>query len=259
MDQIHLTQAAARGLAESVSRGESEGELLARCPGRVTVRQETESGTVIVKLWRLSDPRSVARRLLRRTKGRSEFESLQHLTALGVPVPDPLFFFQLSGRNIEHHEAMIVKDLAPCEPLHAFLHSCSKHGDSSEVERLNAEVIRITAAMIESGVVDNDHRLGNFVVGSDKAVYRLDFENAAPVGSRWRKDQRLGVMIGALLSSHAWSTRFVPDQTPRFVEQLMSQIHLSSRALDTARKFTAAEITRLADRSGFQLSQDLGL
>lgn len=244
--------------ARALSRGEMEGEVLATRPGRVTVRVDGGERGLVFKLWNLSDPKSVLRRVARRTKGRSEWDALRWLRAGGVAVPEPLAFFPLRGGGVRHHEALVVEDLSPCESLHKLVHSSSKHGRGDEVERLEGALIGLTAAMIGLGVVDNDHRLGNFVVRADGALYRLDFENALRVGRGRRGDERLGVMIGALVSSHAWATRFTPELTPRFVGRLLGEVRLGDRALERARSAADAEISWLCNRSGFTLSNELG-
>ncbi|MCC5823200.1 MAG: lipopolysaccharide kinase InaA family protein [Phycisphaerales bacterium] len=244
--------------ARALSRGDLEGEVLAARPGRVTVRVDDGSPGLVYKLWNLSAPKSVLRRVARRTKGRSEWDALRRLRAAGVAVPEPLAFFRLRGGGVRHHEVLIVEDLSPCESLQKLMHSSSKHGREAEVERLDGEVITLTAAMIGQGVVDNDHRLGNFVVRADGALYRLDFENASRIGRGRRGDERLGVMLGALVSSHAWATRFAPELTPRFVERLLGEIRPGERTLERARSAAAAEISWLCDRSGFTLSNELG-
>lgn len=243
--------------ARALSCGELDGEVLAARPGRVTVRVDGGERGLVFKLWNLSDPKGVLRWVARRTKGRSEWDALRRLRAGGVAVPQPLAFFPLRGGGVRHHEALVVEDLSPCESLHKLVHSSSKHGRGDEVERLEGALIGLTAAMIGLGVADNDHRLGNFVVRADGALYRLDFENASWAGRGRRGEERLGVMIGALVSSHAWATRFTPELTPRFVGRLLDEVRLGDRALERARAAADAEITWLCDRSGFTMSRDL--
>jgi tRNA A-37 threonylcarbamoyl transferase component Bud32 len=246
-------------MAAAISRGTVEGEVLARQAHRMTVRTGTGGVPVIVKLWSLRNLNGLVRRVLRRTKGRAEWKTLRLLRDSSVPVPEVLAYFPLRGAGVRHQEVLVVEDLAPCEPLHKYLHACSKHGDRAEVERVGGEIIRITAGMLRAGVADNDHRIGNFVMREDGRVYRLDFENARLVRAGDRGDDLVGVMIGALVSSHAWITRFKPEQTPRFVAELLEEVRLSDRALERARSAAESEITWLRNRSGFTVSQNLGL
>lgn len=246
-------------LARAISRGELECDVLARQPRRVTVRARAGTESLIVKLWNLRDPRGIARRMLRQTKGRGEWTSLRLLEDSGVPVPKAVAFMRLCGAGVRHQEALVVEDLAPCTSLHTHIHALSKQGANTEVDRLGGEALRITAAMIDAGLLDNDHRLGNFVVRSDGSVFRLDFENAR-VGLRGvRREDALGVMVGALVASHAWATRCRPDDAVRFVERLVREIALPERTRARARDAVAKELQRRQKGTSFNLNANLGL
>lgn len=245
-----------KALATAVGQGEVDCHILAHRPRRITARTNTIAGDVIVKLWDLRDARGMMRRGLRRTKGRSEWLSLQALGQAGLPVPRALSYTLI--RETRYQEALIIEDLSPCDTLHRHMHTLSKSGKTQDVHRLEDQILSITSGMIRANLLDNDHRLGNFVVRPDGLVFRLDFENIRAGLTGRRREDALGVMIGSLVSSHVWVTRFAQEHSRLFVTRLLNELRPSSRAVARARRAAAAEIRQLQDRSGFTLLSELG-
>lgn len=250
-------------LARAVSRGEAGGvEVLAERVGRVTVRASAPGGTgratVVVKLWRLSDWRSVARRAAGRTKGACEWAALSRLHPAGVAVAQPLAFFRLDGAA--HHEALVVGDLSPCAPVGKVLQAAMNAGDGALVEKVCERVVAMTGRMVSLGVVDSDHRLGNFVWrgdGSDGGLFRVDFENARVFGGR-APERAVGVMLGALSASAAWATRKDPGVAVGLVERLLEALRPSDRVRRAAEKRARADLADFRRRTGEAISTEGG-
>lgn len=257
--RLNGDQGAYLDLALAISRGEREDEVLAARARRVTVRAAYGTDqSVIVKLWNLHDFRDTVRRLTGRTKGGQEWAALSRLHPLGVRVPRPLGFFGLRGARARHHQALIVEDLAPCVSLHKHVHMLAHHGNADEIEVFTDRLLRLTRQLIDAGMVDNDHRMENFVIRPDGGVYRVDFENARWLRPGARREEAVGVMLGGLASTYAWATRPDPALARRFTQLALELVRPSDRARDRARVASAEEIARLHTRTGFEMPREIG-
>lgn len=244
-------------LAEGIARGMIDAQVLARRPGRVTVRAESASGPVIVKLWNLSDARSRTRRLTAHTKGQAEWRSLSLLHRSGAAVPEPLAFFRLA-RGGPYHEALVLQDLAPCVDLLRAMHNHANAGDFEQVRLQGDQIIRLTSALLDADLVDNDHRLANFVERPDGTIYRLDLENAKRIPHTFLRRRALATMLGALIVSHIWACRFAPEASREFAAALFAAVQPDRKMLDHTRKMTLAAVDRRRRKSNFDLPRDLG-
>ena len=244
-------------LAEGICHGTVEVQILARRPGRVTVRADSARGPVIVKLWNLSDARSRIRRLLGHTKGQAEWHALTLLHRSGTAVPEPLAFFPLA-RGGAYNEAFVLQDLAPCVDMLSSMHRHASAGDAGRVREQGAEIIRLTCALLDAELLDNDHRLANFVERPDGTIYRLDLENAWRPPLAVLRHKARATMLGALIGSHIWACRFAPDLSRDFAAALFEAVRPDRKLLDQTRIVTLAAVDRRRRKSNFDLSRDLG-
>lgn len=244
-------------LVSAHSRGDVPADVLAHRLGRITMRAVLPSGSIVLKLWELSDRISRLRQITKWTKGRQEWQILNKLYASGVSVPTPLYFLKLSA-DTPHREALILSDLGDATPLGLYIHHLSKSNNIDAIERLNNTIIDITTHMLKIGITDNDHRLNNFLIGADGRIWRIDFENAAHFSSRIIRGKASGSMLAALIASHAWMCRFTPDETRRFAVGLKDAVRPTQDILVNTRKKALVELQRLEKRSGFKLDMDIG-
>jgi hypothetical protein len=244
-------------LAEGIGLGTIEAQVLARRPGRVTVRAEGPRGPVIVKLWNLSDARSRIRRLTAHTKGLAEWRALSLLHQSGSAVPEPLAFFRLAHDG-PFHEVLVLQDLAPCVDLLRSMHQHAKAGDAGRVRVQGDQIIRLTCALLDADLLDNDHRLANFVERPDGTIYRLDLENAWRTPVTFLRRRARATMLGALFESHIWACRFAPNLSRDFAAALFEAVWPDRKLLDQTRKVTLTAVDRLCHKTDFDLSRDLG-
>ena len=249
---IQLLEDAAKGHGGSF-------EVLVQRPRRMVARAQTTTGPVIVKLWDLSDIRGSIRSLAGRTKGRAEFLALERLAEHGFPAPGVQSWARLSGHigAFRFHEVLCMQDISPCTSLAKILHRAAKAGDDETVRALDKRIIMLTRSMIDAGVLDNDHRVGNFLVLADGDLRRIDFENAVLDLGLPARIWYLGVMLGALVSSHGWMCRHRPEYTPRFLASLVEAIAPSDLALMVTRRKVRTELKRFAPHSEVPLQIDL--
>jgi hypothetical protein len=246
-----------QALAEDIAHGAVEAQVLARRPGRVTVRADSTSGPVIVKLWNLSDARSTVRRLTAHTKGQAEWRSLSLLHGSATAVPEPLAFFRLT-RGGPYHEALVLQDLSPCVDLMHLMHRHTKTGDVGQIRAQGDQIIQLTCALFEAELFDNDHRLANFVERPDGRIYRLDLENAWRPPLYFLQQRARASMLAALLESHIWACRFNPQLSRDFAAALFGVVKPERTLVDQIRKLTLAAVDHRRSKSNFDLPRDLG-
>ncbi len=235
-----------RSLAEAVSAGAAQAEIL-RCKRAhvLTARARLSSGrTVIVKLWSLHGVRPLLRRATGTTGPTREWKVLRRLHAAGVSVPRPFGRFTLSGESSRHTDALVLEDLGPCVRGGEHLQALVKARDDDDAWQLEEEVIRITAGMIENGVLDPDHSLMNFVVTPGSHVVRLDLELARRVCwvNVWPALEAL--MLGRLIATHAFVVQPDVERTTRFAARLIQAVTPHRRILPRA----AREVARLLEK-----------
>lgn len=249
-------------LAEFLARtgdGEEAFEAIVRRPSRLVVRAQSPVGPAILKLWDLSDTRSRIRASLGRSKGRAEYHALTRLAAFPINVPKVYGYLRLGGRGWRYEEALWMQDLGPCVGLDGDLHDSAKAGHSAEVKRIDEQLIVLTKGLINAQVFDNDHRISNLVKSRAGELFRIDFENAQLGAPGPLRAVREGRMIGALVASYTWMTRYDARLAGEFVEFLLDELRPSRSVRRVARRNGESEIRCYAERSGFSLPTDLGL
>lgn len=226
---------------------------------RVVIRLDSPRGPAILKLWNLSDVRSRSRRLLGHTKGAAESSVLQFLAHSSVKVPRFFGHLHVPRQGLKYEEILWMQDLGPVVSLGSRLHSASKTRLEAEVRAINQKIVEITKGLIEAEVFDHDHRIANFVEDVTGRVSRIDFENARIGSSKLFRANREGAMLGALLASYAWLSRYNPEFTREFVKDLYRDIEPSLQTRQIADRKVNSEMERYSQRTGFSLHRGIGL
>jgi hypothetical protein len=224
--------------------------VLADRGDRRTVRLTPENGRpLIAKLWSLGSPRARVRQLLRRTKGRAEWEAGCAMAAAKIPVPVPQGYFRLRDRRTPYHECVLLEHLDDAVSAATALHRAVNTRDDSRSHHITAGVLDITRRCLEAGLIDRDLRLSNFLISGGGAVYRIDFENAV-VRRRAPSPAELGRMLGALIATYAWMARPQEGLADSFADDLLSVCGVESAARRLALAHARREINRLQRRTG---------
>lgn len=167
-------------------------------------RVRAPDGTpVVIKLWNRPGWRGLLRRLTLGNPAGREWRGLQRLRQAGLDVPEPIAYLSRLGPAAAHTEALITRDLGPCDNGVDHLKALIAAGEF-EAERLfNERIVTATALMIRRGFIDIDHRLPNFIVPPSGVPVRLDFELIArrPFPRLWKKEyaRMLGTLIGSFV------------------------------------------------------------
>ena len=200
--------------AEQVSEGSVPVEVLKERPKDVLVVRARGPGgrELVLKFWNRRGIRGWLRRATRTNSGWREYKALRRLRARGAQVPEALGYFRLGAACHNHTEALVLEDLGRCGDLTEHVKRVRReHGDKA-LEPIQDELIRSTQELLESNIIDEDHRMPNFVVRPCGGVCRVDFELAQRVRRPEEEPDKLGVMLGTLIGSYAFALQ--PDTSP---------------------------------------------
>jgi O-antigen/teichoic acid export membrane protein len=222
---------------EELSEGQLPFDVLKERAGDVLVVRSTgpDQMKVVVKLWNRRGMRGWMRRMTRTNSAWREYTALRRLRGRGAQVPETLGYFRLSRSCAPYTEAIVMQDLGQCGDLTEHVKRVrSELGDAALVPIQN-ELIRSTRELLESDVIDTDHRMPNFVVRPCGSVARVDFEMARRVRCTTNEPVKLGEMLGTLIGSYAFALQ--PDVSPvlGFAESLAAASKASARARRIAR------------------------
>ena len=242
--------------AERVSDGGCPVEVLKERPKDVLVVRARGPGErdVVVKLWNRRGIRGWLRRLTRTNSGWREYNALRRLRARGAQVPEALGYFRLKRACANHTEALVLEDLGRCSDLTEHVKRLRRELGDGALEPIQDELIRSTRELLECNIIDEDHRMPNFVVRPCGGVSRVDFEMAQRVRRPEDDPHKLGVMLGTLIGSYAFALQ--PDTSPilPFAEGLAGASKACAKARRIARLRVDGMLRRQAVEKGVRTS-----
>ncbi len=222
--RTHLADAHSIGqLARHVSNVTIAARTISdRRPDVLIARVPLEcGGSAIVKLWHRPTIKGALRRLTGTNAGFREYRTLRILHDAGVRVPQPLGYVQL--QKCRHTEALVTEDLGDCENALERVHALVRRDRLEALGALDAALIGATASIIDSGIVDVDHRLNNFLIDRDEKPVRIDLEHGMslcnPFGARW-----LGEMLGTLVGSYVFAAQPRLELAESFAARLLERM-----------------------------------
>ena len=234
---------------EQISAGGQAFEVLKQRHGDVlVVRSRGPDGrNLVVKLWNRPGFRGWLRRVTRTNSGWREYVALRRLMNK-TTVPEVLGYFRLRDTRAAHTEAVVLEDLGRCGDLTEYVKRVRREGGDAALAPIEEALIDSTHALVESNIVDKDHRLPNFVVRPCGVIARVDFEMAHRVRNASSDPERLGGMLGTLIGSYAFALQ--PDTAP--VGVFAESLARSSRACPKARRFARLQIDKMLLRQDFE-------
>ncbi len=235
-------------LALQAGRGTAPGMAILRERGRDVriARAQTldGGGMVIVKLWNRPHWRGELRRLTRTNIGWQEYAALRRLEPQGIGTPVPLAYLRLRDAATPYTEALISSDLGECGDSTEFFKSLLRAGNADAAREFEEHLIRTTAGLLASGLIDSDHRLPNFVVTEGGRPVRLDFELCRFTRCTAWHPRLVGLMFGALLESYAFAVQPDAARVLDFAERLRRAIKPSARVRRVAVACVALNLAR---------------
>ena len=230
---------------ERISAGTQPVEMLKERRGDVLVVRSAgpDGQNLVVKLWNRPGLRGWLRRVTRTNPGWREYTALRSLREKGVG-PKVFGYFRLRVGRAAYTEAVVLQDLGRCGDLTEHVKQLRREGGDAALIPIEEALIQSTRALVESKIVDGDHRLPNFLVRPNGVIARVDFEMAHRVRNPGAAPEQLGVMLGTLIGSYAFALQ--PDTAP--VGLFADSLARASNACPKARRFARLQIDRMMRR-----------
>lgn len=217
--------AALKAIVNDLCARPDEQDVISHREWRMVVRKTWIDGTpAVIKLWARPDLKGVLRRRLGISSARYEWKNLQRMHDLGIPVPKPIMFSNLSRNPGDFTEALVMEELVGCKIANGYLKGLIAAGDEDGVLAFETRLIEITAAMVKAGIIDYDHAMVNTVVVPSSDVYRLDVEHARKVRSLSKSKKLYARMLGQLLGSYTFVTQPDTDRSRGFAARLLEAV-----------------------------------
>jgi len=145
-----------------------------------------------------------------------------------LPFPeDSLFGFTEKRASLVRDEALVMSDLGELRQSGDLLTDALIAKDMARVEGLEHELIDLTVAMANAGVLNCDHTMVNIVMTSDDTLGRLDLELAVTCDPANRNEHDFAAMLGRLLGFYIYA---VEDHGPERLAAFSNELFAKSGA-----------------------------
>ena len=218
--------------------------LIARAP-------RASGGSAIYKCWNRPGPRGWLRRLTRTSTAHREWQALSLLSEQGIPTPKPFALLRLPGPPVTRHtECLVEEDLGPCADATEFFKQLIREKRQTAIESFDDALIASTRALLQSRLLDPDHRLPNFVIPPAGIPVRLDFELALRCPFPRLHADLYGRMLGTFLGSYVFAVQPDTQRATHFATRLIQSLNPPQSALRIAEARIAAMLERQRIESG---------
>ncbi len=237
-----LSREGGQALVRRLLSGDLASEKLKERDDATTLRVQVElESTLVVKLWKRPGILGHLRRATGTDPAGRECRALTRLLEAGIAVPAPLGTTSFALKDSEFTDALFLEDLGPCETAFEHLKNLIRAGEEAPVERFLAEVVELTASIVERDIIDTDHSLNNLVVTARGRLMRLDTEIAREL--RGRPAKPYGIMLGRLMGSFVFAVQPELERVGPFANALASRLDPDPAALREA----SAQVARMLD------------
>jgi hypothetical protein len=241
-------QGGLRSVVEEWCRQAIDGEILRSRPDndRVVVRLIDAAGmSIIAKLWMRNGLCGCVRRLTRTSSAYAEWRTLNRLLSYGIKVPRALDCWSLSMPGCSYTDVVVLEDLGECRTAFDILQHHIAAGMTLQREALDKEVVELTRAILEAGIVDPDHSMVNLVYPRSRpGLYRVDGE----LGRRWVGNAKwellCGRMLGRLVTGYTFAVQPHTYLAEGFAARLADELSMSPRVLREARLFISKRLEK---------------
>jgi hypothetical protein len=239
-------------IAELVSADTYPHEILreGNKEGLVARATKADGSSAVLKFWKRTGLRGALRRLTQTGTAYLERNAQQHLIQHNLRVPKVYGVYHMRNAGARHTECLVQEDLGVCRDATEVLKQYILDSNTDAVDLFEKEIISSTCIMVESGLLDVDHRLPNYVVPPTGKPVRLDFELAKRVRFLGLETRQYGTMLGTLLGSYVFAVQ--PDQVrmEQFAEKLVVALKPPKAVLHIAGERIANMIDRQKKEAG---------
>lgn len=240
-----------RRCVKELESAAAAGTLLRRADGKAVWRVAFSGGSVIVKIWSMPRVRALLLGLLGGGRPGREIACLRALNTAGIPAPTLLAVTRLGREFGSATHAIAIEDLGdvPCAVEHWKVLR-DRGGDLHR--RFEEAIIDLTVRMLECGIFDFDHSMMNIVPAGDAGAARIDLECGHLRPGRRRAEKLLGLMLGRLVGSFAFTVQ--PDMAcaRRFRDRLLSAVRPGAASLAFAETELQAMLAWQRKRNGIE-------
>jgi hypothetical protein len=146
-----------------------------------------------------------------------------------VAVARPIARFGIGPGDGRFSEVLVMEDLGAVRTAQECIKDAIAAGRLGEVERLEKDVIELTARIVDAGVLDSDHSVMNMVCKEEGRLCRLDFEVARVAPSASLRPGLLARMIARLVGTFVFSVQPDGERAARFASLLAGELGASKR------------------------------
>ncbi len=227
-------------------------------PDGKVARATDESGrSVIVKLWKRPGLNGLIRRLTRTGSVLREYRTLDLLHRAGMKVPAPLGYRKINLDAVDYTDALFVEDIGECVTALSHVKRLIAENRQEELTAFEDDLVEMTAALIDAGVVDPDHGMLNVVVLPNGRPVRLDFEIARRVIYPALATKAYGDTLGRLIASYTFAVQPDVNRVREFAKRLKDQLDPPAAALKRCKWYVKDRLDR--QRREIQLDVNVDL
>jgi hypothetical protein len=231
------------GMSVLYTRSEERGLLL-----RIHLE---EHSSVLVKLWKNRNRIEQCKCLLGISNGQHEWRIHRLVQSSEARVAIPLDFGNFQLPCGDQFEAMLIQDLGEVTIGVEYLKKCILSEDTVSASLLEEATIQFTQCLLRLRITDLDNHLTNFVVDSNRSVFRIDFECAREWRFRKMSNSAIGNMIGRLIGTHVFACQGIDLSRSRmFADQLANTLQLEKEAMQRASGVIEKLLERQRDSGG---------
>ena len=220
--------------------------------------KETDGAGCIVKAWAVRGARERLKAMLMLDSASHEWKMHRRAQKLGVAVPEPQFRNRLRSENGVTYELVGVEDLGATQTGVAYIKTCLARGDLAAIRQFEDTVIGILGKLVAARFVDVDNQLNNYLVTSEGAVYRIDFECCRRFCFNQSRSVVFANMLERLIRSHVHAVHPHSDYSAEFVRRLWAALGPSQQEVDHISQLLSRELIRERRKVevGFQMPED---
>ena len=171
------------------------------------------------------------------------------MATLSSHYPAVVSYNEVRESLLSYDEILVLEDLGDCEDSSVVLKRLFE-SDPAGARDLEEDIIQQTRFMLDSGMVDIDHRLNNFIVTADGFPVRIDFEHCKEYRYPYMHKESVGRMLGVLIGSHVFASQPDTGLTEDFCDRLFAKLRMDKGIARIALSIVDEMLEKQQERRG---------